>query len=53
MFFLRSQTAIDIRGVCGVMAMSILFRTTSMLAVTITLKGDTVLLTVCCLRPST
>ena len=39
MFFLRSQTAIDIRGVLpGVMAMSILFGTTSMLAVTITFE---------------
>ncbi len=39
MFFLRSQTTLDIRGVLpGVMAMSILFGTTSMLAVTITFE---------------
>lgn len=39
MFFLRSQTAIDVRGILpGVIAMSILFGTTSMLAVTITFE---------------
>ncbi len=39
MFFLRSQTAVDIRGILpGVMSMSILFGTTSMLAVTITFE---------------
>jgi ABC-2 type transport system permease protein len=39
MFFLRSQTIMDIRSVLpGVMAMSILFGTTSMLAVTITFE---------------
>ena len=39
MFFLRSNTAVDIRGILpGIMAMSILFGTTSMLAVTITFE---------------
>lgn len=39
MFFVRSETAIDIRGILpGVMSMSILFGTTSMLAVTITFE---------------
>ncbi|NLP18510.1 MAG: ABC transporter permease [Firmicutes bacterium] len=39
MFFLRSQSTVDIRGILpGVMAMSILFGTTSMLAVTITFE---------------
>jgi len=39
MFFLKSQTAVDVRSVLpGVMAMSILFGTTSMLAVTITFE---------------
>ncbi|MBN2460867.1 MAG: ABC transporter permease [Candidatus Cloacimonetes bacterium] len=39
MFFLKSQTTVDVRGVLpGVMAMSILFGTTSMLAVTITFE---------------
>jgi ABC-2 type transport system permease protein len=39
MFFLKSQTAMDIRAVLpGVMAMSVLFGTTSMLAVTITFE---------------
>lgn len=39
MFYLRSQTALDVRGLLpGVMAMSILFGTTSMLAVTITFE---------------
>lgn len=39
MFFLRSQSRVDIRGILpGVMAMSILFGTTSMLAVTITFE---------------
>lgn len=39
MFFLRSQTAFDIRSILpGVMSMSILFGTTSMLAVTITFE---------------
>ncbi len=39
MFFLKSDTAVDIRGILpGVMAMSILFGTTSMLAVTITFE---------------
>ena len=39
MFFLRSQTTVDIRSILpGVMAMSILFGTTSMLAVTITFE---------------
>ena len=39
MFFLKSQTAVDVRTVLpGVMAMSILFGTTSMLAVTITFE---------------
>ena len=39
MFFVRSETAIDIRGILpGVMSMSILFGTPSMLAVTITFE---------------
>ncbi len=39
MFFVKSQTAVDIRGILpGVMSMSILFGTTSMLAVTITFE---------------
>ncbi len=39
MFFLRSTSGVDIRGVLpGVMALSILFGTTSMLAVTITFE---------------
>ena len=39
MFFLRSQVAVDIRDLLpGVMALSILFGTTSMLAVTITFE---------------
>ncbi|NPV81780.1 MAG: ABC transporter permease [Firmicutes bacterium] len=39
MFFLKSQSAADIRGILpGVMSMSILFGTTSMLAVTITFE---------------
>lgn len=39
MFYLRSQTAMDIRSILpGVMSMSILFGTTSMLAVTITFE---------------
>jgi len=39
MFFLKSQTPVDVRTVLpGVMAMSILFGTTSMLAVTITFE---------------
>ena len=38
MFFLRSQSTVDIRILPGVMAMSILFGTTSMLAVTITFE---------------
>jgi ABC-2 type transport system permease protein len=39
MFYLRSRTPLDIRGLLpGVMAMSILFGTTSMLAVTITFE---------------
>ncbi|NSW92691.1 MAG: ABC transporter permease [Firmicutes bacterium] len=39
MFFLRSNTTIDIRGILpGIMAMSVLFGTTSMLAVTITFE---------------
>ncbi|HZK24770.1 MAG TPA: ABC transporter permease [Oscillospiraceae bacterium] len=39
MFFVRSQSAVDIRGILpGVMALSILFGTTSMLAVTITFE---------------
>lgn len=39
MFFLRSQTAVDIRAILpGVMSLSILFGTTSMLAVTITFE---------------
>jgi len=39
MFFLKSQTPVDVRAVLpGVMAMSILFGTTSMLAVTITFE---------------
>jgi ABC-2 type transport system permease protein len=39
MFFLRSESTVDIRGILpGVMAMSILFGTTSMLAVTITFE---------------
>lgn len=39
MFFLRSNTVMDIRGILpGIMAISILFGTTSMLAVTITFE---------------
>jgi ABC-2 type transport system permease protein len=39
MFFIRSQTPVDIRMILpGVMAMSILFGTTSMLAVTVTFE---------------
>ncbi|OPL09470.1 MAG: ABC transporter [delta proteobacterium ML8_F1] len=39
MFFMRSSSAVDIRGILpGVMALSILFGTTSMLAVTITFE---------------
>ncbi len=39
MFFLKSQTPMDVRSILpGVMAMSILFGTTSMLAVTITFE---------------
>ncbi|MEW8972505.1 MAG: hypothetical protein AB2411_17895, partial [Mesobacillus sp.] len=39
MFFMRSNSEVDIRGILpGVMALSILFGTTSMLAVTITFK---------------
>lgn len=39
MFFARSESAVDIRGILpGVMALSILFGTTSMLAVTITFE---------------
>lgn len=39
MFFLRSESAVDIRGILpGVMALSVLFGTTSMLAVTITFE---------------
>lgn len=39
MFFLRSQTEVDIRSILpGIIAMSILFGTTSMLAVTITFE---------------
>ncbi|MGB4232267.1 MAG: ABC transporter permease [bacterium] len=39
MFYLRTQTPLDIKGLLpGVMAMSILFGTTSMLAVTITFE---------------
>lgn len=39
MFFVKSQTTVDVRGVLpGVMSMSILFGTTSMLAVTITFE---------------
>ncbi len=39
MFFLRSETGIDVRDILpGVMSMSILFGTTSMLAVTITFE---------------
>lgn len=39
MFFLKSQTPVDVRAVLpGVMAMSILFGTTSMLSVTITFE---------------
>lgn len=39
MFFVKSQTAVDVRGILpGVMSMSILFGTTSMLAVTITFE---------------
>ena len=39
MFFLKSQTPVDVRAVLpGVMAMSVLFGTTSMLAVTITFE---------------
>jgi ABC-2 type transport system permease protein len=39
MFFIKSQTPVDVRAVLpGVMAMSILFGTTSMLAVTITFE---------------
>ncbi len=39
MFFAKSQTTVDVRGILpGVMSMSILFGTTSMLAVTITFE---------------
>lgn len=39
MFFLKSETAVDIRGILpGVMSLSVLFGTTSMLAVTITFE---------------
>lgn len=39
MFFARSESAVDIRGIlAGVMALSVLFGTTSMLAVTITFE---------------
>ena len=39
MFFVRSQSPLDIRGILpGVMALSVLFGTTSMLAVTITFE---------------
>ncbi|AHM58131.1 ABC-2 type transporter (plasmid) [Peptoclostridium acidaminophilum DSM 3953] len=39
MFFVRSESAVDIRGILpGVMALSILFGTTSMLSVTITFE---------------
>jgi len=39
MFFIKSQSAIDVRGLLpGVMSLSILFGTTSMLAVTITFE---------------
>lgn len=39
MFFIRSDSAVDIRGILpGVMALSILFGTTSMLSVTITFE---------------
>lgn len=39
MFFVRSERAIDIRGVLpGVMSLAVLFGTTSMLAVTITFE---------------
>ncbi|NLV63655.1 MAG: ABC transporter permease, partial [Clostridiaceae bacterium] len=39
MFFIRSNSEVDIRGILpGVMALSILFGTTSMLAVTITFE---------------
>jgi ABC-2 type transport system permease protein len=39
MFFMRSSSAVDIRGILpGVMSLSILFGTTSMLAVTITFE---------------
>jgi ABC-2 type transport system permease protein len=39
MFFVRSQTAVDIRALLpGVMALSVLFGTTSMLAVTVTFE---------------
>lgn len=39
MFFVRSESTVDIRGILpGVMALSILFGTTSMLAVTITFE---------------
>ncbi len=39
MFFLRSESAVDIKGILpGVMSLSVLFGTTSMLAVTITFE---------------
>lgn len=39
MFFVRSESAVDIRGILpGVMALSVLFGTTSMLSVTITFE---------------
>lgn len=39
MFFLKSESAVDIRGILpGVMSLSVLFGTTSMLAVTITFE---------------
>jgi ABC-2 type transport system permease protein len=39
MFFMRSESAVDIRGILpGVMSLSVLFGTTSMLAVTITFE---------------
>lgn len=39
MFFIRSESVVDIRGILpGVMALSVLFGTTSMLAVTITFE---------------
>jgi len=41
MFFVKSQTAVDIRGILpGVVSMSILLGTTSMMAVTITFEGQ-------------